>query len=154
MQGYCTITPGDIVDYNLLEEYIRNIEEKHNCKIKCIVTDPYNMLQTMQKLAADYEVILLKQSYSVLSPPIKQFRDDVYLGIYHYEKNSLLDYCMSNTTTIIGRASGDILLNKVNKNKSRIDLVIAAVFGYSQLYLQPSINVTEMTEAYLQSMGW
>ena len=47
-----------------------------------------------------------------------------------------------------------ILLNKVNKNKSRIDLVIAAVFGYSQLYLEPSINVTEMTEAYLQSMGW
>lgn len=154
MLGECTITPGDIVDYNILEEYIRNIESEYNCKIKCIATDPYNMLQTMQKLAEDYEVILLKQSYSVLSPPIKQLRDDVYLGIYHYEKNSLLDYNMSNATTIIGRASGDILLNKVNKNKSRIDLVIAAVFGYSQLYLAPSINMAGVTEDYLKAMGW
>lgn len=154
MQGHCTITPGDIVDYNLLEDYIRNIEGTYNCRIKCIVTDPYNITATMQKLAETYEVILLKQSYSALSPPIKAFRDDVYKGIIHYEKNALLDYCMSNTTTVIGRATGDILLNKVNKNKSRIDLVVAAVFGYSQLYLEPSVNMTEITEEYLQMMGW
>ena len=155
MQGYCTITPGDIVDYNLLEEYIRNIESKYNCKIKCIVSDPYNITATMQSLAKDYEVILLKQSYGVLSPPTKQFRDDVYLGIYHYEKNKILDFCMSNCTTVIGRVSGDILLNKVNKNKSRIDLVVAAVFGYSQVYLEPSsFNVAKATEDYLARMGW
>ncbi|GAA0115283.1 terminase large subunit [Clostridium senegalense] len=134
--GYCTITNGDIVDYTLIEKYIRNIEDKHNCKIKCIVTDPFNIVSTMQKLSEDYEVILLKQSYTMLSPPIKQFRDDVYKGLIYYEKNKLLDWCMSNTTTVEGRVSGDILLNKKNKNKSRIDLVVAAIFGYSQLYLE------------------
>ena len=149
--GYCTITPGDIVDYNLLEDYIRGIEEKYTCTIKCIVSDPYNVTATMQKLADDYEVILLRQSYSVLSPPIKQFRDDVYLKKIHYEKNSLLNWCMSNTTTITGRASGDILLNKVNKNKSRIDLVVACIFGYSQLYLQDTaVNL----EAHILSEGF
>ena len=149
--GYCTITPGDIVDYNLLEDYIRGIEEKYACTIKCIVSDPYNVTATMQKLADDYEVILLRQSYSVLSPPIKQFRDDVYLKKIHYEKNSLLNWCMSNTTTITGRASGDILLNKVNKNKSRIDLVVACIFGYSQLYLQDTaVNL----EAHILSEGF
>ena len=150
--GYCTITPGDIVDYNLLEDYIRNIEDTYNCRIRTIVTDPYNMLQTMQKLSIDYEVILLKQTYSVLSSPIKSFRDDVYLGKVHYEKNKLLDWCMGNTTTVIGRASGDVLLNKVNKNKSRIDLVVAAVFGYSQLCIED--NTMKITEGYLAMMGW
>lgn len=139
--GCCTITPGDIVDYNLLEEYIRNIETKYNCKIKCIVTDPYNITATMQKLSEDYEVILLKQSYSVLSPAIKSFRDDIYKRIIHYEKNKLLDWCMSNTTTVIGRTSGDILLNKVNKNKTRIDLVVAAVFAYSQLFNDNKLDI-------------
>lgn len=154
MQGYCTITDGDIVDYNLIEDYIRGIESKYKCKIKCIATDPFNITATMQSLAYDYDVILLKQSYTVLSPPLKQFRDDIYKGIIHYEKNAILDFCMSNTTTINGRVSGDILLNKINKNKSRIDLVVAAVFGYSQLYTEASINMEEVTEQYLQRMGW
>jgi len=143
LDGYCTITEGDIVDYNLLEDYIRNIEGKYNCKIRSIVSDPYNITATMQKLSENYEVILLKQSYTVLSPPIKGFRDDVYLSKVRYQKNTVLDWCMSSCTTIIGRTSGDVLLNKVNKNKSRIDLVVAAIFGYSQLYLEKALPYTE-----------
>lgn len=133
---YCTIHKGGIVDYMLLEEYIRGIEDKFNCVIKCICSDPANIVPTMNSLAQDYEVILIKQSYSSLSPSIKNFRDDVYKGFIQYEKNTLLDWCMSNTETVIGRATGDILLNKINKNKSRIDLVVASVFAYSQLYIE------------------
>ncbi|AOY76909.1 terminase large subunit [Clostridium formicaceticum] len=155
-QGYCTITKGSIVDYNVLEEYIRNIEIKHKCKIRYIATDPFNIVATMQKLSEDYDVILLKQSYSVLSPPIKQFRDDVYKGLISYQKNTLLDWNMSNTTTVIGRSSGDILLNKVNKNKSRIDLVVASIFAYSQLYLEENlVDLNKViTDEYLSSLGW
>jgi len=151
MDGCCTIMDGDIVDYNLLEDYIRNIEGDFNCHIKCIASDPYNIVPTMQKLAEDYEVILLKQSYSVLSPPIKQFRDDVYLNKVHYEKNKLLDFCMWNTTTVLGRTSGDILLNKVNKNKSRIDLVVASIFCYSQMYLETTPKIPKLTEDYINN---
>ncbi|MEA5085092.1 MAG: terminase TerL endonuclease subunit [Lachnospiraceae bacterium] len=133
--GHCTITPGDIVDYNLLKERIREIESKHKCHVKVIATDPYNITATMQELAEEFDVVLLKQTYSELSPAIKQFRDDVYKGIVRHEKNSLLDWCMSNTTTVEGRVSGDILLNKVNKNKTRIDMVVAAIFAYHELFV-------------------
>lgn len=154
-KGYCTITPGAIVNYTIVEEHIRNIEIKYNCRIKCIVSDPYNAMQMMESLAKDYEVILLKQTYSNLSPAIKQFRDDVYLGKVFYENNKLLDWCMSNTTTIKGRTTDDILLAKENKNKTRIDLVVASIFCYTQLYLQGnSININEVTEDYLSMMGW
>lgn len=154
-KGYCTITPGAIVNYTIVEEHIRNIEIKYNCRIKCIVSDPFNAMQMMESLAKDYEVILLKQTYSNLSPAIKQFRDDVYLGKVFYENNKLLDWCMSNTTTIKGRTTDDILLAKENKNKTRIDLVVASIFCYTQLYLQGnSININEVTEDYLSMMGW
>ncbi|WMI80913.1 terminase large subunit [Anaerotignum sp. MB30-C6] len=146
--GHCTITPGDIVDYNLLKERIRGIEDKYKCKVKAIATDPYNIIATMQELAEEYDVIVLKQSYSVLSPSIKQFRDDVYKGIVKYEKNSLLDWNMSNTATVTGRTSGDILLNKVNKNKTRIDMVMATIFSYSQLFNQE--KKVEYTEDYIK----
>ena len=151
--GYCTITPGDIVDYNLLKERIRAIEGEYGCKIKAIATDPFNITATMQELAEEYEVILLKQNYSTLSPAIKQFRDDVYRGVVRYEKNGLLDWCMGNTTTVIGRTSGDILLNKVNKNKTRIDMVMSTVFAYSQLF-KPEVELPGVTEEYLRRMGW
>lgn len=154
-KGYCTITPGAIVNYTIVEEHIRNIETKYNCKIKCIVSDPFNAMQMMESLAKDYEVILLKQTYSNLSPAIKQFRDDVYLGKVFYENNKLLDWCMSNTTTIKGRTTDDILLAKENKNKTRIDLVVASIFCYTQLYLQGnSVNIKKVTEDYLSMMGW
>lgn len=147
--GHCTITKGDIVDYNLLKDRIRGIEDKYNCKIKAIATDPFNIVATMQELSGEYDVILLRQSYSVLSPPIKQFRDDVYRGVVFYEKNALLDWCMGNTTTVTGRTSGDILLNKVNKNKTRIDMVMSSVFAYSQLF-KPEEEQPELTEDYLK----
>lgn len=153
--GYCTITKGNIVNYTVVEEYIRAIENKYECTIKCICSDPYNALQMMESLANDYEVIMLKQTYSNLSPAIKQFRDDVYTDKIRYENSKLIDWCMSNTTVIKGRASDDILLAKENKNKTRIDLVVASIFCYTQLYLQPSdINIAEVTEDYLKAMGW
>jgi phage terminase large subunit-like protein len=149
-RGECTICDGSAVDYNMVEDHIRNIESTHCCKIKCIASDPYNALQMMQNLANDYEVILLKQTYAVLSSPIKAFRDDVYFENVYYLASKLLDWMMSNTTTIEGRVSGDILLNKKNKNKTRIDLIVAAIFCYSQLYLEEE-KLPELTEEYIKS---
>ena len=153
--GYCTITNGKIVDYRVVEDYIRSIEDKYNCRIKCIASDPYNALQMMQSLGEDFEVIFLKQTYTVLSPPIKSFREDVYKGNIVYQQNKILDWCMQNCETVEGRTSGDILLNKKNKNKTRIDLVVAAIFCYSQLYLQgekPTVS-DEDIEEWLNKVG-
>lgn len=153
--GYCTITKGKIVDYRVVEDYIRNIEEKYSCKIKCIATDPYNALEMMQELEEEYDVVFLKQTYTVLSPPIKSFRDNVYKGNVFYEQNKILDWCMQNTEVVKGRTTEDLLLNKVNKNKTRIDLVVASIFCYSQLYLQetkPKLTDSDI-EDWLKKVG-
>ncbi|AAO36628.1 terminase large subunit (endogenous virus) [Clostridium phage phiCTC2B] len=152
--GYCEIHDGYIINYTKIEEYIRSIESTYNCKIKCIVSDPYNALQMMESLSSDYEVILLKQTYTNLSAPTKSFRDDVYEGKIVYQKNKLLDWCVSCATTNKGKAE-DIMLDKENKNKQRIDLLVASTFCYSQLYLLDNkIDINEVTEDYLNMMGW
>lgn len=150
-QGYCTIMSGHTINYNDLDSFIREISSKYNCTIKAIASDPYNITAMMQKLGEEYDVVLLKQTYNVLSPAIKGFRDDVYLSNIFYEKNELLDWNISNTTTVVGRTSGDVLLNKVNKNKTRIDMVMASVFSYSQLYLEddtPLITYNSLVNFY------
>ncbi|WP_243121066.1 terminase TerL endonuclease subunit [Clostridium autoethanogenum] len=147
--GYCELMEGRIADYNRIEEYIRNIEPMYNCKIKCIVSDPYNALQMMNNLAKDYDVILLKQSFSALSPSIKNFRDSVYNGEIVYQENKLLDYCVSNAVEHRAKITEDILLAKEDKNKNRIDLLMSSIFAYSQLWMVE--DKIELTDEYIKS---
>lgn len=132
-RGECIITEGDIVDYNYVESFIRQIEDDYGCVIKCIVCDPYNGTQMMLSLAEDYEVIELKQTYPNLSPPTKEFRNEVYKGNIYYEKSKLLEWNVSNAVTRKDRNENEAL-DKANKNKQRIDLIAAAIFAFSECY--------------------
>ncbi|HBX47754.1 MAG TPA: terminase, partial [Clostridiaceae bacterium] len=152
--GYCEIHEGYIINYTKIEEYIRSIESTYNCKIKCIVSDPYNALQMMESLAKDYDVIMLKQTYTNLSAPTKAFRDDVYKGNIVYQKNKLIDWCVSCATLQKGK-SEDVMLAKENKNKQRIDLLVASIFCYSKLYLDNEVDLNKyITDDYLEKLGW
>lgn len=135
--GYCDIHEGMTVNYNKIEQYIRDIESRYNCKIKCIVSDPFNMKQTMENLAVDFDVIMLRQTFNNLSAPTKAFRDVVYNKDLYYKKNELLDWCVSNATLNYGK-SGDIMLakDKAMKNKKRIDMLATLIFCMTELYLQ------------------
>jgi phage terminase large subunit-like protein len=135
-RGECIICEGDTINYTQVEDYIRGLEDMYGCKIKCISSDPYNALQLMESLSNDYEVIMFTQSYSNMSPTLKDFQKLVYDKNIYYVESKLFDFCMMNTETVEGRASSDILLNKKNKNKSRIDLCVAQGIAHSQLYLE------------------
>lgn len=149
--GYCTIVPGIYIDYNLLEARIREIESKYECTVICICSDPYNFIQNLDNLSKDYEVEVVKQTYTELSAPTKAFRNDVYGGKIFYEKNKLLDWCMANAKAKAKHMTGDIMLEKVNKNKTRIYLAVATIFGYSRLYIRK--EEYDATQA-LENTGW
>lgn len=136
MQGYCTIIAGHYIDYNLIEDYIRGIPEQYGCEIELIVSDPYNFIQNLQNLSNDFEVEVIPQTYKELSAPTKSFRNDVYGQKVYYQKNGLLDFAMSNAKAKPKHMTGDIMLEKVNKNNTRIDLAVATIFGYSRIYLE------------------
>lgn len=130
--GYCDIHEGMTVNYTLVEEYIRNIEEEYDCTIDCIVTDPTNAKEMMERLAEDYDVLMLRQTYTNLSPATKEFRKKVYDAEVRYVENELLDWNMLNAITTKGKAD-DEMLQKENKNKQRIDMVVVLIFAYADL---------------------
>ncbi|NEZ94448.1 terminase large subunit [Clostridium botulinum] len=131
-EGYCDIHKGMTVNYSKVEKYIRGIEEKYECTIECIVTDPMNAKEMMERLAEDYDIVLLKQTYTNLSPATKEFRKKVYDFEVRYVENELLDWNMNNASTSKGKAD-DEMLNKENKNKQRIDMVVVLIFAYTEL---------------------
>ena len=147
--GYCTLHEGDTVNYNKVEEYIRNIESEYNCKIDYIIADPYNCKQISENLASDYNVIMLRQSYNNLSPATQQLKYDVYNENFFYEKNELLDWCVTNAVLNVGK-SGHIMLAKdvSTKNKKRIDLLATIIFCYTQLLENNSYDSVEALEEF------
>lgn len=134
-RGECFINEGAIVDYRFIEDFIRNIEDKFNCNIKCIVSDPFNATELLQRLSEDYDVIFLKQNYTNLSAPTKEFRNYLYSGKVKHIKNKLYDWNFANTSTTKDKQENE-MLTKINKNKMRIDLAAATIFAFSQLYLE------------------
>jgi len=148
--GYCDIHKGKTVNYTLIEEYVRNIETQYNCTIETIVTDPSNAKEMIERLEKDYDVVKLKQTYTMLSPATKEFRKKVYDGQVKYLSNELLDWNMSNAITTKGKAD-DEMLQKEDKMKQRIDMVAVLIFGYTELLGEDtSYNALEA----LESMDW
>lgn len=133
--GYCDIHKGMTVNYTKVEEYIRSIEAEYDCVIESIVTDPMNAKELVERLSEDYDVVMLKQTYSNLSPATKEFRKKVYDNEVRYAENELLDWNMSNSSTTKGK-SDDEMLMKENKNKQRIDMVAVLIFAYTEFVLQ------------------
>lgn len=151
-QGYCDIHDGMTINYTKVEEHIRGIEEKYNCKIKCIVTDPTNAKEMIERLGADYDVILRKQTYTELSPATKEFRKKIYDGEVEHEKNGLLDWNARNATTTKGK-SDDEMLAKEDKHKQRIDMIVVLVFCFTELFEIEEYNPMDALEEMSKNWG-
>lgn len=124
-------TPGKYVNQIVIEDYIRSIEAKYECKIKKIAFDSWNALHLMSSLAEDYEVVDVKMSYKYFSPVLKRFREVVYDKGVEHEFNPILNFCVGNAVTKEDTQE-NILLDKV-KSTNRIDLIVSAIIGYSEI---------------------
>lgn len=145
-EGCCTITEGAIVDYDIVKEYIINIESKFGCIIDSIQFDMYNALMMANELAQEgFNVVECKQNILTLSYPTKTFREKVYLGQVKYDKNELLDWCVSCAITEEDRNGNEkISKNKSQKNNKRIDLIAATIFSYAETVkteIKPKFNI-------------
>ncbi|MDJ9033068.1 terminase large subunit [Clostridium perfringens] len=144
--GYCTINEGGVIDYNIVKEYIMNIEEKFGCIIDSICFDMYNALQMFTELSQEgFNVLEQKQNILSLSYPTKTFREKVYLGQVKYDKNELLDWCVSCAITEEDRNGNEkISKNKSQKNNKRIDMIAAVIFSYAETVkteIKPKFNI-------------
>ncbi|ELC8363246.1 MAG: terminase TerL endonuclease subunit [Clostridium perfringens] len=144
--GYCTINQGGVIDYNIVKEYIMNIESEFGCIIDSICFDMYNALQMFSELSQEgFNVLEQKQNILSLSYPTKTFREKVYLGQVKYDKNELLDWCVSCAITEEDRNGNEkISKNKSQKNNKRIDLIAAVIFSYAETVkteIKPKFNI-------------
>lgn len=131
---WLTITDGKFVNQVEVEEYVRSIEDRYNCKIKSVAFDSWGALHLMSSLSDDYEIIDVKMTYKNFSPAIKKFREMVYDGKALHEYNPILNFCVANAITK-SDLQENILLDK-KKSPRRIDLLVSTIIAYSDWFTE------------------
>lgn len=121
-QGWLTATPGAVVDYRFVGEYIKS--QGYNIQEICF--DPYNCSQFAQELQDDgFECVEIRQGVRTLSEPTKSFREEVYSGNVIHDGNPVLGWAISNAV-VRADHNENIMLDK-DKSSHRIDPIAAVI---------------------------
>lgn len=128
-QGYISLTPGAVVDYNFIKQYIKDFEEEYECTVSEICVDPWNATQFMQDMEQEgYTVVEIRQGMMTLGGPTKDFRDQVYAGNVIHANNPVLTYAVSNAVVKMDH-NENIMLDKA-KSSERIDPIASVINAY------------------------
>src|SRR5690606_9353956 len=96
-QGYITVTPGAVVDYQFIRQYIKDQVERNGWDIQEICVDPWNATQFATDMMNDgFRVVEIIQGIRTLSEPTKHFREMVLAGKVIHDGNPVLTWAMSN----------------------------------------------------------
>ena len=128
-QGYITLTPGSVVDYNFIKQYIKDFEIEYECTVKEVCADPWNATQFMTDMDNEgYTVVEIRQGIRTLGGPTKDFRDQVYAGNVIHDNNPVLTYAVGNAITKTDH-NENIMLDKA-KSTQRIDPIASVITGH------------------------
>ncbi len=127
-EGWCTLTPGSVVDYSFIKSHLQKMEQEQSWFIEEVCYDPYNATHFTQDLEAEgYNRVEIRQGVQTLSEPTKFFRELILRGLIVHDGSPLLTWCLSNAIEVVDN-NGNIKLSKKHKDDSqRIDLLAAII---------------------------
>jgi len=130
-QGWLTVTPGAVVDYIYVKDYIQDTAKENGWFIEEICIDPYAATQIGARLIDDgEEVVEILQRITTLSEPTKDFLYEVISHRVVHDNNPVLTWAIGNAVTKLDHNENKIL----NKEKSidRIDPIAAVINSHTR----------------------
>lgn len=126
-QGYIELTPGNVVDYNILIERIDQLAETYN--IQRIAIDRKFQGQSVETdlLAAGYDVTPAGQGYISQDLPAKELEKLLKAGRIRHGKHPVMRWHASNVVVDIDKAN-NYSINK-KKSRSKIDGIAALLMA-------------------------
>ena len=136
-EGWITTTPGEVIDYDFVIDYIESLRSKYSIQEVCY--DPYNATQWAQSMEnLGYLMIEVRQGVLTLNEPTKHFRECVYEQKIHHDGNKALTWCLGNAVTKAD-AQDNIMLDK-KKSTDRIDMAAAGIFAFTRAMYSDNIG--------------
>lgn len=133
-QGWITPTPGAVVDYAFIKQYIIDEAEKNGWILKEICYDPWNATQFAQDMEADgHTMVEIRQGIRTLGEATKDFREQTLQKKIIHDNNPVLAWCLSNAVTR-SDPNGNIMLDKAH-SPERIDAAAATINAHVRAML-------------------
>ncbi|PNB56702.1 terminase large subunit, partial [Pseudomonas sp. GW456-E7] len=124
-------TPGDAVDYQLVEKWILEFIFKNRFQPQETGYDKWNALHLAQRLEAKgHNMVEIPQRINHLSLPTKDFRQNVYDGKIVHGDDPVLNWAINNAIMKIDPQE-NIMLDKA-KSPQRIDPIAAVINAYAR----------------------
>lgn len=139
------ISCGDrVIDYNVVEGFILNLEERYGVEIQAIGYDRWNALSTAQKLEKEgYNMVEIKQHSSVLHMPTKLLKEKVLKGEFEYTDNKLLEINFQNARCTYDTNMNTYVTKK--KSKGKVDMVVSMINATYLLQQDYFLNQSDFT---------
>jgi len=129
-QGWLTVTPGEVVDYRVVTQWVKDKVEELGAYIEEWCVDPWGATQVSNDLIEEgHEVVDIVQGIKTLSEPTKEFRNEVAQKNIIHEKNPLISWAIGNAIVDIVDKNMNIILNK-KKSKQKIDPIASVMNGF------------------------
>lgn len=129
-QGHITATEGDVVDYDVVREFIRNAREHLGIPfdLKEIPMDSWNSTQLQTQLAADgFTVVAYPQGIAHMTAPSKELERLLIDRKLRHGGHPVLRW-MATNVAVKQDAAGNIRPAK-DKSTGRIDGIVAMIMG-------------------------
>lgn len=140
-QGFITMTNSEIVDQNVVMDYVLDFCKEKELDIQTLCFDPANASKLMIDLSDEgYIVEEVFQSHKSLNESTEGFREEVLMGNVCYLHNPVLNYAMSNA--VIKKNNGLIKIDK-DATAKKIDPVDATLCAYKLARYHIFINPRE-----------
>lgn len=131
--GLLTATEGNVIDYRVIEKYLKDIGTKYN--VYDTGYDPYNATQIVQNLTeAGLKMTPVRQQMGGLTMATKQLEVWVREKKIHHYNNPVLDWMLSNVQ-IRRDSQGNIMACK-KKSTNKIDGIAALIDAVDRLMRQ------------------
>jgi len=125
-EGLIKLTPGNVIDYDVIREDIRELGTQFN--IREIAIDRWNSTQLTTQLAGDgFEMVPFGQGFASMSAPTKELEKLVLGGKIAHGGNPVLRWMASNVSVEMD-AAGNLKPSK-KKSTEKIDGIVALVMA-------------------------
>ena len=133
-EGWITLTPGGMVDYDTIEEHI--LEQAKRFEVRECPYDPYQAAQLVTHLA-DSGLTMVEFGATVknFSDPFKTLIALVDAGKIRHDGNPVLTWCMSNTGCFTD--AKDNIYPRKDRYEYKIDGAVAAIMALGRAQAVP-----------------
>lgn len=139
---WITATPGAVVDYSYILDYLDDTYAKHHWKKGEVCYDRAMATWLAQQLEErGYTPVDIAQGMFTLGSPTKDFRDEVYKGNVIHENNPVLTWAMGNAVTDTDK-NENVMLSK-GKSTDRIDPAAALMNAHVRYVVKAPKSVYE-----------